>query len=110
MHAVVLDRNKTYYAKIGDLVKFDFLGNFKGNIFKTSNVLFCFDGKNVFIGTPILGFVNVVFEVVKHIKDKKVITLKFKRRKHYMKKIGHRQKYTLLKVLSIDIKGENNGS
>ena len=110
MYAMILDRNKTYYTKIGDLVKFDFLGNFKSNIFETSNVLLFFDGKNTFIGTPVLNFVSVVFEVVKHIKDKKVITLKFRRRKHYMKKIGHRQRYTLLKVLFIDIKGEKNGS
>ncbi len=103
MHAVILDRNKSYFVKVGSVLNFDLLSSKPDTILNFSKVLLYFDDKEIFLGSPFLSSVNVSVKVIKNVKSKKVISLKFRRRKHYMKKIGHRQQYTLVEILSIDL-------
>jgi len=101
MYAIFLNNNKQYTLERNNLVKVDLIKSNVGEIIKTDKILFLKDDINNIIGTPYLEKKELVFEVVKHVKDKKKIILKFKRRKNYMKKTGHRQKYTILKFLSL---------
>ena len=68
---------------------------------KIKNVLLFSDGKKVEVGAPYLKGVEVVCDVVKNFRGKKVIAFKYKRRKDYRKKKGHRQYLTRLKVKEI---------
>lgn len=74
-------------AEVGENVNFD--------------VLMMADGDNVQIGTPVLEGVCAKAEVLEHGKGKKVIVFKYKPKKDYRKKQGHRQPYTKVKILSI---------
>ena len=88
----------------------------KGTVFKTnrlpikegahtklSNVLFAMKNKEYVIGKPYIKGASVDCEVVSHDRAKKVTVFKFKRRKSYRRKIGHRQDLTVLKVKNIHI-------
>ena len=64
-------------------------------------VLLTSDGTTVTVGTPVVEGASVTAKVVGHIKDKKVMVIKRKRRKDYRRVNGHRQQYTRLKIVSI---------
>jgi len=103
MHtAVVLDRNKQYLIKENSLLSLDKLDAEEGEIITVKTVLMFSNGENIILGDPYVKNISVSLKVIKQFKDKKVTILKFKRRKHHMKKCGHRQKYTLVKVISIN--------
>ena len=59
------------------------------------------DGDNVQVGTPFLDGGKVTAEITEHGRAKKIEIIKFKRRKHHRKQMGHRQSYTELKITGI---------
>jgi len=71
-----------------------------------SDVLLYSDDKKVLVGTPNLVDISVEAEVLGQIKDKKVTGLKFHSKKRYKRNLGHRQMYTQIKVLKINLKNE----
>ncbi|MCB1712389.1 MAG: 50S ribosomal protein L21 [Candidatus Riesia sp.] len=99
MYAIILDRNKQYIVKENNNLRVDFLDVQIGTIIEINQVLLYSTTDSITVGTPFVENKKIKFEVIKHIKDEKKVVLKFKRRKHYMKKSGHRQKYTLLKII-----------
>jgi large subunit ribosomal protein L21 len=101
MTAIILDRNKQYLVYENSLIKIDFLDTNIGNIIEINKILFLKEDNEELIGKPYIENKVILFQVLKQIKDKKKIALKFKRRKHHMKKKGHRQKYTLIKMIGI---------
>jgi len=72
-----------------------------GSTLTFDRVLFVQDGESTQIGTPIIDGWAVKAEVLSHGRDKKVIVGKFKRRKDYRRKKGHRQYFTEVKITSI---------
>jgi large subunit ribosomal protein L21 len=60
-------------------------------------------GEKQVIGTPLVSGAKVVAKVLKHGKNKKIIVFKYKRRKYYRRKQGHRQAYTKLLIESINV-------
>ncbi|HFL8824425.1 MAG TPA: 50S ribosomal protein L21 [Candidatus Azoamicus sp. OHIO1] len=101
MHAVILDRNKQYSVMEGSIIRIDNVDLNAGDKLFFNDILIFDDGNTVVFGSPYLKNIRVVSEVLKNFKDDKVVTLKFRRRKHYMNKCGHRQNYTLVKIVSI---------
>ena len=67
-----------------------------------SQVLLLSDGQAVKIGRPFVDGARVKGVIVSHKRDKKIIVFKFKRRKAYRRKTGHRQDLTEIKVASIE--------
>jgi len=65
------------------------------------NVLVLSDGKDTKIGAPTVEGAKVEAKVLEHLKDKKVIVFKKKRRKSYKKKNGHRQQLTRIEITKI---------
>ena len=59
------------------------------------------EGANVKLGAPLLQGSKVVATVVRHGKGEKVSIVKFRRRKHYLRRKGHRQMFTEVKVTDI---------
>ena len=73
----------------------------EGSNLKIKDVLFAKKGNKFYVGTPLVKGGVVECEVVSHLRGEKVISFKFKRRKSYKRKIGHRQDLTKLKVKEI---------
>ncbi|NPA51354.1 MAG: 50S ribosomal protein L21 [Aquificae bacterium] len=95
MYAVIKTGGKQYKVEPGNQLKVEKIKANPGDTVSIPAVLIKDDTGNItFSGT-------VEAEIVKHAKHKKVIVFKFKRKKRYSRKRGHRQPYTLLKVKEI---------
>lgn len=101
MYAIIATGGKQYKVEAGDEVlieKIDEEIGAKVNF----DVLMVSDGENVRIGTPVLADASVTAEVLEHGKGEKVIVFKYKPKKKYRRKQGHRQPYTKVKILSVN--------
>ena len=99
MYAIIVTGGKQYKVEVGSEIMVEKLDNEIGTNVQF-DVLMIADGENVRIGTPVL-YVKAQAEVLEHGKGKKVIVFKYKPKKDYRKKQGHRQPYTKVKILSI---------
>lgn len=98
MYAVVETGGKQYRVQEGDVIVVEKLDAEVGSKFVFENVLLLSDGETIKIGTPYVESCNVYGTVVEHGKGDKVIIFKYKSKKDYRKKQGHRQPYTMIKV------------
>ena len=101
MYAVIVTGGKQYKVAKDDVLKVEKLVADEGEKITFGDVLLIADGDNVRIGTPTLAGSKVVATVVTHGRHRKIHVLKFKRRKQYLKRQGHRQDYTQIKITSI---------
>ena len=101
MYAVFATGGKQYRATTGDILKIEKLDAEKGTTVKLDQVLMVGEGEDVKVGTPYLKGGTVTATVVEHGRGKKIRILKFKRRKHHMKRQGHRQAFTELEITGI---------
>ena len=101
MYAVVVTGGKQYRVEEGQTLKVEKLEVATGETVELEKVLLIGNGDDVKIGAPVVEGAKVTAEVVNHGHHKKVKILKFKRRKHHMKQMGHRQWFTELKITSI---------
>ncbi len=102
MFAVIETGGKQYKVKAGEIIRVEKLELGVGTIHNFDKVLLVSDGDQTQIGSPFLAGKTVTAEVVDQARAKKVRIIKFRRRKHHMKKQGHRQYYTSLKVTGIN--------
>jgi large subunit ribosomal protein L21 len=102
MYALVQILGKQYKAEAGARLKIDRLAQAQGEEVRFDNVLLTSDAGKVTIGSPFVSGVAVKAVVESHELAKKVVVFKFKRRKDYRKKRGHRQQYTVVRVESIE--------
>ena len=102
MYTVFVDRNKQYCLKKKSSIIVDFLDLTVGEEIVFDKILCLDNGESLEIGDPFLSGRSLKFKVISHFKDKKKVVLKFKRRKNYLRKKGHRQKYTLLEFVSFN--------
>lgn len=103
MYAVIKTGGKQYRVKEGDVIKLETLSGDVGSIIDFADVLMLADGDKVTIGTPFISKALVKAEVIEHARHKKVKIIKFRRRKHSMKQMGHRQNYTQVKITAISM-------
>lgn len=101
MYAVIASGGKQYRVSEGQLLKLETLPAEVGGIVEFDKVMLIADGDNVKVGAPLIDGATVTAEVVEHGRGEKVRILKFRRRKHHMKRMGHRQNYTQVKITSI---------
>lgn len=101
MYALVDIKGKQYKAEKGETLKVDRLENETGDAVEFNTVLMVGGVDSVKVGTPYVKGVTVKATVEDQLKDKKVVVYKYKRRKGYHKKQGHRQQYSLIKVEDI---------
>ena len=100
MYAVI-NRGKQYRVAEGTTVKVEKLDVAAGESLDISDVLLIANGEDVKIGAPVVEGAKVTAEVVAHGRGPKIKIIKFKRRKHHRKQMGHRQWFTELKITSI---------
>ncbi len=101
MYAVVETGGKQYKVSEGDTLCVERLAAAEGEKVVLDKVLLFSDGENVKVGTPYIEGVKVEAEVVENGKGEKIVIFKFKSKKDYRKKQGHRQPYSMLKIESI---------
>ena len=101
MYAVIKTGGKQYRVKTGDVLKFEQLPAEVGSSVTFSEVLMLTDGEKTTVGTPLIANATVQAVVMEHGRHKKIKIIKFRRRKHHMKKMGHRQNYTQVKITSV---------
>ncbi|PLX60093.1 50S ribosomal protein L21 [Sedimenticola selenatireducens] len=101
MYAVIQTGGKQYRVSEGDTLKVEKLGAEEGASLDLDKVLMVANGEDIKIGTPYVAGGKVTATVKSHGRAKKVTILKFKRRKHHMKRQGHRQWYTELEITGI---------
>ena len=103
MYAIIEQGGKQLQVEKGGTYRFERVPGNKGDKVSLKEVLLIADGKKRHIGTPYVKKAEVIGTIINEVKDKKVISFKFKRRKSSRRKIGHRQKYTLVEVTDIKI-------
>ena len=101
MYAVFATGGKQYRAVTGDILKIEKLDAEKGTTVQLEQVLMVGEGEDVKVGTPYLKGGKVTATIVEHGRGDKIKILKFKRRKHHMKRMGHRQDYTRIEITGI---------
>ena len=101
MYAVIVSGGKQHRVVEGETLKLEKLEVGAGESVNFDKVLLVGEGENVQIGAPYLDAGKVTAEVVSHGRHKKVNIVKFKRRKHHLKHMGHRQWFTEVKITGI---------
>ena len=100
MYAIIRTGGKQYNVSVGDEVLVEKLNAEVGEEV-SFEVLMLADDSGIKIGAPVVEGVSAKAEVVEHGKGKKVIVFKYKPKKNYRKKQGHRQPYTMVKIKAI---------
>ncbi|MCF7928358.1 MAG: 50S ribosomal protein L21 [Spirochaetales bacterium] len=98
MYALVEIKGKQYKAEKGKTLKVDRLENQSGDNVEFDSVMLLRKDDDVSVGTPYVKGVSVKATVGDTLKDEKIIVYKYKKRKGYRRKQGHRQQYTMLTV------------
>ncbi len=102
MYAIIQTGGKQYKVEEGTILKVEKLPAESGQTIVFDQVLMLEDSNgNVKIGSPLVENVTVEAEVLEQGREKKVIVYKYKRRKNYRRKQGHRQPYTKVKIQKI---------
>ena len=101
MIAVIKTGGKQYLVKPGDKIKVEKLDTEEGKEIIFSEVLLCDKNGLVEIGMPIVKEAKVLANILNHGKGKKLIIFKYKPKKRYKRKIGHRQQFTEVEIISI---------
>jgi len=101
MYAVFKTGGKQYKVKEGDVLRIEKITGEVGTDIIFDKVLMFSDGENIDVGVPILDSVEINGHILEQGKSKKIIVFKYKRRKRYRRKQGHRQQYTAIKIDSI---------
>lgn len=102
MYAVFKTGGKQYRATTGDTLKVEKIEAEKGTTVELNQVLMVGEGEDVKVGTPLLAGGKVTALVVDHGRHDKIKIIKFKRRKHHMKRAGHRQYFTQIEITGIE--------
>ncbi len=106
MYAVLKTGGKQYRVEAGDVLQFEKLNGEVGQAVQFSEVLFFSNGDEkkaeVWLGKPFVENANIDGEIIAQGRGKKLIIQKFKRRKQYRRKAGHRQDYTEVLITALD--------
>ena len=101
MYAIIETGGKQYRVQNGDQIAVEKLGVEAGETVVFDKVLVVGEGEGVKVGAPYVEGTTVEGKVVENGKGKKVIIFKYKAKKDYRKKQGHRQPYTLVEITAI---------
>lgn len=101
MYAVIKTGGKQYRVKAGDILKVEQLDVEVGQTIDFKEILMLTEKDKVIIGSPFVPKGSVQAEVLEQGRHKKIKIIKFRRRKHHLKRMGHRQNYTQIKITAI---------
>ncbi len=102
MYAVIKTGGKQYRVSVGEKIKVEQIPAEVGTELALTDVLMVGSGETVKVGTPLVDGAVVKATVIAHGRHPKVRIFKMRRRKHYMKRQGHRQNYTEIRIDAIE--------
>ena len=103
MYAIFRALGKQFRAEKGKTLKLPLMVAEPGAKITFDEVLLSSDGTTITAGAPLVKGAKVMAEVVGHGKDEKLYVFKFKRRKNYRRKTGHRQKHTEVRITDVKV-------
>ena len=101
MYAVIVTGGKQYRVIQGETLKVEKIDLEEGKSIDFTDVLLLGDGDKVTVGAPLIKGAKVTATVKSHGRLDKVRIIKFRRRKHHRKQMGHRQHYTEIEITGI---------
>ncbi|MAA65198.1 MAG: 50S ribosomal protein L21 [Alteromonadaceae bacterium] len=101
MYAVIVSGGKQHRVVEGETLKLEKIEVETGGTVEFDRVLLVANGDDVKVGDPVVAGAAVTAEVVRHGRGDKIQIIKFRRRKHSMKRQGHRQWFTEVKITGI---------
>jgi large subunit ribosomal protein L21 len=101
MYAVIEDGSRQYRVSEGDQLDVDFRDIAVGQPIEFERVLLFSGSDGVRVGTPTVKNAKVLGEVVEHCRGEKIYVQKFKRRKNYHRRTGHRQELLRVRIRQI---------
>ncbi len=101
MYAIIATGGKQYRVAEGDLLRIEKLEADVGSDVDFDQVLLVGEGDDVRVGAPLVEGGKVTATVDHHGRGDKVHIIKFRRRKHHRKQMGHRQYYTAVRITGI---------
>jgi large subunit ribosomal protein L21 len=102
MYAVIAAGGKQYRVETGEILRVEKLEGDVGAEVAFDQVLMLGEGEDVRIGQPVVEGASVRGRIVEQGKHKKIVVFKFKRRKRYRRKQGHRQLFTAVRIDTIE--------
>ena len=106
MYAIIEAGGKQYRVSEGDLIDVERRSGEVGQAIDFQEVLLIGDQETIHVGKPVLAGARVVGTIAEQGKEAKIIVFKFKRRKKYRKKQGHRQLFTRVRIDQIELDGQ----
>lgn len=103
MYAVIVSGGKQHRVVEGEVLRLEKIEVATGETVEFDQVLMVANGDDIKIGGPVVGGAVVKAEVISHGRADKVTIIKFRRRKHSIKRQGHRQWYTEVKITGINV-------
>ncbi len=110
MYAIISNGGKQYKIKKGEEITIEKINKPIGQNIKLKKIITIFNKKVIFFKKKHLNLFEIKAKIISHTKNKKIKIIKFKRRKNYTKTQGHRQKLTIIKIISISKKETTNGT
>jgi len=98
MNVLIEILGKQFKAEKGDKLRIPYINKKVGEKLTFNNILYSDDGKRKQLGKPYLTDLQMEAKLLEHGKEDKVIVFKFKRRKGYQKRNGHKQRFSLIEV------------
>lgn len=102
MYAIIKTGGKQYKVQVGDSIYVEKLALDDGAPVSFDTVLFSNEENDIRVGAPVLADVKVDGKVIRQAKGHKVYVGKFKSKKNYRRKTGHRQPYTQVEITAIN--------
>jgi large subunit ribosomal protein L21 len=102
-YAIIRTGGKQFKVEPGKTIRIPSIASDEGASVTFDEVLLASDGAGIHAGAPTLSGASVTGQVVKHARDKKIVVFKFKRRKNYARKQGHRQGFTEVRIQQIKL-------
>jgi large subunit ribosomal protein L21 len=102
MYAVVSTGGKQYKVQKGETLRIEKIPGEVGGKVTLDQVLLVADGESIRVGRPMIEKAAVQASIVEQDKAKKILVFKYKRRKRYRRKAGHRQPYTAIRIDDIE--------
>ena len=101
MYAVIVTGGKQYRVVAGETLRVEKLDAEVGSAVEINNVLMLGDGDKITLGTPSIAGALVKATIKSHGRLEKIRIVKFRRRKHHRKQMGHRQHYSEIEITGI---------
>lgn len=101
MYAIIRDRGTQYRVEEGQVVDVALLDAAPGDQVELGEVLMLGGSDSVQVGTPLVAGAKVVAKVVGNTKGDKIVVFKYKNKKRYRRRTGHRQQYTSIAISQI---------